>query len=588
MPEPTIEVIEQDKKQLEGVWAGPQAQFSIIDTFTNGTYAVWPADVAKTRATFRTNRGRGILDHVSDNLLPYKPKLVRDEGDKIPEAGEQEQRDDVEVASEALWASVSKGEIEIPAKQAGRYMAKYNYSVLETRFSLAKMPVPPEKSDPLYEQKKREYENGKEFNPFSLYAPHPYTVLLPPDERVPSLGVKRVRMYRSAIKKMVDEAREQDADNLVHVCDDYDAHGQDFALENVTVHYTPEYTSWVCQGQMLLQEENWHGFLPFAHAFGGFGDMEANQDGMNPEKKAQGILWPVRDLIVQYDQIRSAQMEIWAKTAFGPLVTAGNAEVLAERLQAAQAIVGDTDVRTMGFLPSPQLPQFMADLLDRIDSEIVEMTIPRPSYGQREVGVDTVGQHALMVSLARNRFIETMEQMSFMVSQIVSMWYRMLMAWGEPITVGGHRLSPAMLNKSDHITVLFPQSDWAVRMQQTQQDSALVDGKKLSRKRMWENMGIDDTSGEEDQIDLETVMADPILVSAKAEKIRRQAGVRQMYEEQLQRLAEQGGGAVGGEQPTGNGFTPPVTEAQGELRGALSNETLRPAPSGPGTGQKGP
>ena len=591
MSQPDITQIKGDRTELEKAWSATHAKWAIIDTFTNGTYAVWPPAEAKERATYRSNRGRVILDHVSDNIMPYKPRFKRDEQDKKPKET-QTDVDEVEIASTVIWTSSSRAEPRIPAKIVGRDMAKYSYGGFEIGFSLAGKPRPPERGDSDYEVKVKTYEERKaNFNPFLLLPIHPYSVLIPPFERVPTLTVKRLRMYRRDINAMLEDARAamdtEDGENIILVGDKLE--GAAFEMLDVTRHYTPDYTTTEVGGAIILQEENRHGLVPFRHAFGGFGDTEANQDGLRPEKIAQGILWPVMELIQQYDQIRSAEMEIWGKTAFGVLATAGSAEELAAKLAlSSQAIVGGVDVRTMGFLPSPQLPQFMAEVATRIDTEIVEATIPRPSFGSREVGVDTVGQHALMVALARNRFVETIEQLAYMTGDVMSMYLQMLATWGEAITVEGHRLSPAMLNGSYHITAQYPQSDEAVRMQRVQQGSQLVLQKLKSRKRFWEeDMMLDDTSGEQDQIDLETVMNDPILFAAVAEKIRRGEGVQPMYEEQLALMAAQGqNGSAPAPQPAGDGFTPPATEAQGEIRQALSSETVKPAPSGPGTGRR--
>jgi len=587
---PDIEQIAEDKTELEGAWSATHAQFAIIDSFTNGTYSVWPHGL-EGRHTERTNRGRSIIDHATDSVMPYKPRLVRDEQDKVKNET-QGDIDDVEVAGEAVWTNASQAEKRLPAKVVGRDMVKYNYGGFETGFSLAKQPTPPEKGDPDYAVKAKDYEQRKgDFNPFFLKPIHPYSVLISPTERIPSLVVKRERMSKKDIAQILSDARsaiENGEDNIVTVYD-YELVGNKQQMVETVRHYTPEYTTFTAAdsaGVILLQEENRHGIVPFRHAFGGFGDTEANQDGLNPEKLGQGLIWPVRTLIQQYDQIRSAEMEIWAMTAFGPLVTPGSAAELAAKLEAStQAIIGNISVKDMGFLPSPQLPQFMAELADRLDREITEMTIPRPSYGQREVGVDTVGQHALMVSLARNRFTETMEQLAFMTGEIVSMWLQMLLTWGQEIVVGGHRLSPAMLNGSTHITAMYPQSDEAVRMQRVQQGADLVQRGLKSKKRFWEEDAmIDDTSGEQEQIDLEQVMADPILTAAKAEKIRRGAGVQQMYEEQLARMAAmEQNGATSTAEPSGKQFQAPATEAQGEIRQAISNETVKPAPAGPGT-----
>ena len=575
MAKPDIKDIEDDKTELERAWIETHAQWAVTDTFTNGKYIIWSKDVADTRSTERTNRGRSILDHVSDNLLPYAPKFTRNKVGQDIEA--QDDMDAVEVAATELWIHASQAEMQIPSKIAGRYMAKYNYAIFETGFDDSDMP---ENSD--------EKHN---YSPFRLFAPHPFNVLLPPNDKTPDVGVKRMRWYRRDLKKYLDKKREASQDTLMSVYD-YDAPGNAYDMIDVVTHVTPEYTSMTTAdvgNQLILQEENPFGLLPFTHAWGGFGDMEANMDGINPVLMGQGILYPAQSLLIQYDQVRSAKMELYMKAAYGILVTSGSAEELASKLdQVSSSILGRTDVREIGFLPIPQLPQFLADLEDRIDREIVDMTIPRPVFGGREVGVDTVGQHAMMVSLGMKRFIETMEQMSFMTAQVMTMWFRMLDTWGHDINVRGSRLSSAMLRNDYHITAGYPQTDEAVRMQRIQQGADLVGRGLKSRKRHWEeDQGLDNPSGESDQLIAEAVMADPIMTTALAEKKRRELGLQDIYNQQLQRLAsERQEGFAQTQADSGlPGFSPPANEAQGQIRQALTEEVLRPAPASAGTGQ---
>ena len=155
MPAPDIGVITGDRTELELALSATHAQWVEIDSFTNGTYRVWPKGL-EDRHTERTNRARSIVDHASDNILPYKPRFVRDEIDKVKEAGQTEDADDVEVASDALWTDATQAEMELPAKTAGRYMIKYNYGVLETGFS-TKMPEKPNEDEPQYDAKSRAY-----------------------------------------------------------------------------------------------------------------------------------------------------------------------------------------------------------------------------------------------------------------------------------------------------------------------------------------------------------------------------------------------------------------------------------------------
>ena len=99
---------------------------------------------------------------------------------------------------------------------------------------------------------------------------------------------------------------------------------------------------------------------------------------------------------------------------------------------------------------------------------------------------------------------------------------------------------------------------------------------------------LNNVSEERDQILEEAVLSDPIMITALAEKKRRELGLKEIYEEQLARMAQermQGFAETQAEQGT-ESFTPPATEEEGQIRGAITDEVLRPAPASAGTGQR--
>ena len=147
-----------------------------------------------------------------------------------------------------------------------------------------------------------------------------------------------------------------------------------------------------------------------------------------------------------------------------------------------------------------------------------------------------------------------------------------------------------MLQGSYDIETSFPLSDEAVRMQRVQQGASLVSQGLKSRKRHWEeDQMLDNISAETDQILEEHVLADPVLMTALAEKKRRELGLAELYAEQTERMSQERmqGFAQTQAQNGMAGFTPPATEEDGQVRQALTDEVLRPAPAAPGAGQMG-
>jgi hypothetical protein len=592
--QPDAEVILDLKRQLEDAWSNAHAQWETIDDFVQGRNQVWdlPEDRA-TRTSKRSNQARVIIDHTSDNLLPYKPVWHRDPIGKREDS--QDKADIVEEWIDALWTDASMDQAFIPTKAAARNFLKYNYAILEVGFSPEEMPEEPDKDDPNFINKQRDFdERTWNCNPFSLRAPHPSQVLLPPPlyERTPAFAIKTTRWYRLDFERMIKAKKDADAENLVKI-EEYDAENRAFDEIEVVEYFSPEWHAFVMQegnasGTIQLLERNLPGIVPFVHAFGGFGDVPSGIDGDDPQYMAQGFLWPALDLIQLLDQVISAKAELEMKAAFAPMLAPEDLiERIAQLLQAGSNMIPG-DVRTVGYMPVQQLPQYLADFQDRIERAIVMATISSVAFGERPVGVDTVGQHAMMLQVSFKRMLETMEQMAFMVAETASMWMKTLASWDEPITIRGKKLSPQDMQQNYHILAHFPLSDEAVKMQRTQQGADLVSRGLKSRRRHWEeDQGVTNISEEEDQILREQVMADPILTSALAEKKRRELGIQELYEEQQQRMAaERTEGFARTQAEAGlPGFTPPQSEEEMAVQAAEQQVMIRPPAAQPGTGQ---
>ena len=572
MPEerPTNSSVMAWRQHLEKVWHDTHTNWATIDSYVWGRYPLWQKEDAAKRSIYYTHRARAILDRTNDNILPYKPQWHRDPTGEAEDA--QRMADAVENWVDAVWLDASLSQTFLPAKEVGRNLLKYNYTCVEVGF------------DPV------ETEAGR--NPMIMRVPHPWQVLMSPYERRPHRAIKRQRWYWTELQAYLKRKEETGADNLVEVVVPEFAPSQPYEMAEVTEEHSEDWHALVCpsSGGLLLLEKNLLGSVPFLHAFGGFGDMPSGEDGMNPKYRAQGFLWPALDLIKLLDQVLSAKAELEMKAAYAPMV---GPEELMEQIaalmqQGANLIPGD--VRQLGYLPIQQLPQYLTDFQDRIERAIIETTINTVAFGDRPVGVDTVGQHAMMLQVSFKRFVETMEQISFLTAQVADMWLRMLEQWGAPITVRGVTLSPQQVQGSYHIEARFPLSDEAVRQQRTQQGLILVQaGLKSRRRHLEEDQGVTDTTEEEDEILRDKVMGDPILHSALAEKKRQELGLQEMYEEQVERMKKERlegfQGTQAAEGLPGLGGSVPQSEEKMTIRNAEKQSFIRPPAARPGTGQ---
>lgn len=595
--QPEVEDILQRRTHLQEAYSDSHAQWEITDSYVQGENVVWPKHEDRaTRATRRSNQGRIIIDHLSDNILPFLPQWERDLLTKDQDA--QGKVDDVEAFMDAVWTDASMAEMALPAKQWGRNFAKYGYAPFEVVFDASKMPDPPKEGSPTFETEQREFEERKwSFNPFGVRAPHPTHLLLPPDERRPSFGIKNVKWYKHKIRSVLEAKKKQrdEGDDSIVVLEQFD---EDFDnpwdLTEVVEEYSRDWHSIVMpdggkSGGLMLLEANLHRVVPFGHAFSGWGDTPGADDGMDPKYMAQGFLHAAKPLIQLLDQIISAKTELEMKSAFGLMVAP---EELLERIaqimqQGGNMVPGD--VREVGFMPVQQLPQYLADFQDRVELAIVRATISPVSFGERPVGVDTVGVFAMMLRTSFKRVVEATEQLSFMASEVASLWMRMHANWGEQITVRGKSLTPSKYQKNYHIGARFSLTDEAVRMNRTQLGADLVaQGLKSEKRHLEEDQGVTNVTEERGLIFEDKVLKDPILVSAFAEKKRQELGVQELYDEQLKRLAAERKAGFAETQATSGlpGFRAPGSEEEMEVEGAEQSVLVRPPPASAGTGQR--
>lgn len=595
--QPEANDILQEKTRLQAVWQAAHDWWQEVDRYLQGEYPVWVnADEQTTRASYRTNQARTILEHVLDNVLPYKPRWNRDWAQQAKSKGDQ--ADAVEEFVDVAWHDASLKELSLPAKTLGGHMIRYNYGILEAGFDPQEEPKAPEKGAPDFIPRQREYqERQKNFNPFSVTAPHPTTVLLPPYERRPSYAVKIDKWPARKLRQYLEDIKETDAENLVSV-ELLDDGIEPFEQLLITEYYNESWRALV-QGStkgLLLLEANLSGIVPFRHAFGSFGHkFGGREDANDPRYLAQGFLWPVINpgedginLLQLRDQIISAKAELEFKAAYAPMVGPQELlETIARLLQqGANLLPGD--IKTLGYLPVQQLPQYLADFQDRVERAIVEATISTVAFGERPVGVDTVGQHAMMLLVSSKRLVETLEQMAFMTGEVGEMWLQMLQAWDRKVTIRGKSLEPEDLHGTCFIDASFPMIDEAVKQQRTQIGAELVKAGLKSRKRHWEeDQGITSVAQEREDIVEDAVLADPILATALADKKRQELQLQELYEEQERKLREQRVRGFNETQAeTGRaGVNIPATTEQMLVNNAEAQTLIRPPRSRPGSGQ---
>ena len=582
---PTVESIRQITRYLQDVWSRTHTKWQEIDSYYQQEFNLWPEGLNRPE-WLKPARSRSIVDHAVDHQLAYEPIVHRFPVSQT-EASER-RANEVEPALKAILDEASLFEPTMTWKQVGKHLLLYGYAVVEDGLDSSCMAQRREKPRKGRNEPQEEFDRRvripriavKSMMPFRTRAPHPSRVLLDPMEKEPRMAVKHA--YRRSIDlEEITSARMTGSRAKRGEVHPWKTGDNPFEMVMVDEFWSECWHAMVADSELLFVEKNTWGFIPYSHAFSGYGQEITSIEEYDPSYLAVGILEPVMPVLKAQAQAVAGRHNALMEATFNPTGTVMDASELEEQLSRGDVIeMGNrNDVWKMEI---PQLPRWMFASEEWLDRDIELGTFSRALAGVREQGVSTVGQQAILTTAAGRKFVSPTKQLEHLATKSAAH----ILQWIDVLELGlrirGHQIADDMLESDYSCTVSFELIDPVLQLQFRELGMREVQQGLKSKETYWSSDArLEDSTGEQKRLLEDLIRQDPRVQELMAKEVAREAGLQDLLDKEEDRMANQQMAAMNGGGMTGpDGMPIQQTMGQGAgrpPRNPLTPDTARPS-----------
>tara|TARA_Y100000296_G_scaffold46608_1_gene53445 strand:- start:74 stop:1414 length:1341 start_codon:yes stop_codon:yes gene_type:complete len=389
-------------------------------------------------------------------------------------------------------------------------------------------------------------------NPIRIHCPHPSTVLLDPFQKQPEEALKMSKISLFDLKRLsVKKLESRDYAEELNIANGWEDWTQVEIMEHWDIYWHS--VKVMDTGQLLYQEPNPWGYVPFTHAFAGFGGEPTDVSDMNPAHFAVGLLDHVRESIRIQAQNESAKHAATMTAAFRSWgTTRDDTATVSEEIEEGRMLQGQKDDYWQ--VNVPEYGRWMFQSGQEVIADIEAGTYTRTLSGRREEGVTTVGQQVILSTAATRKFQAPARQLEHMATVIAKWILQSVDVRGETIGVGAHQLKPGDIDSDYTIAITFELVDPALQLQQRQLGLQEVNSGFKSLETYWHtDLRLSDTSGEWEKLSEEAVKKHPIIAGLMAARAAKQLGFPQaaaVFEQQAAQALSEVEQQVAQTQPT--------------------------------------
>ena len=563
--EPTPSMIDQYRSHLKEVWTNAHRKWEKYDEYYFRTFSVWDGAESHSRPGWlKPARATALVDNAVDHQLASEPTPHRNPASQAESA--RENADRVEAALKSILDEASLLEPALTWKQQGKNLVHLGYSIHELGLDSmvlqrrAEEPTrDPGTPDDEWRAAQRLHDHYRRTAmPFRTRSPQPARILLDPWEKRPRVAIRHARRFSQDLHELTlsRKARGRTADvwevrnnrpfELILV----DEYWTEFwHAMMVSGHVTGTGREYHTMKKLLFVEKNVWGFVPYAHAYAGFGQEPTSSDKIDPANLAVGILDPVMADIRAQAQAVSGRHNALMDATFNPIGTRMGADELRDQLDQGD-IIEMQDRSDVWRMDIPQLPRWMFQTEEWLSRDIEEGTFSRALAGVREQGVSTVGQQAILSTAAGRKFVAVSRQLEHLASVASSQILQLIDLLDLNLTVKGHNIRPSHIESDYSVDISFDLVDPVLQLQPRQLGLQEVAAGLKSMETYWAaDARLEDASGERKRLLMDWVRKNPMIHQALAMEVAREEGIESLVERALQ-MAEGGGegqpGAAGG------------------------------------------
>lgn len=603
---PTEESIGQMHQRLERIWSDAHGIFRTVDTYYERTFRLW--ERGSTRPTLRPMKPRSIIDTALDQLMGHEAQVHRFGEDE----GKAEERDQVEKTMNAVFRQAALQEVSLSFKQAGKNLLLYGYTIIEDSIDGQTLQIAQSEKPEQTSGESRDDFNirirlwqhrQKTAMPFRIRAPHPTTVLLDPMHKNPKVAIK-VDTWTSQDLVDITKARKEQDRGEVEL---FEPRANPFDLVGAFEYWTEDWHALMTSGtnraggflgfggtpavsgQLLIVEPNTWGFVPFSHAFSGWGQEPSDRSTMNPKYLAVGMIQHAMDDLRMHAQAVSGRHNALIDATFAKTGTTEEASELEEQMATSDVLNlpgGESSVWT---IKAPQLPRWLETLEATIQRDLEEGTHSRSSGGIRDVGVSTVGQQAILDTRSQRKFVPLNDQMEGLGTKSLEHMLQWIDVLNLDLTVEGHNIKRIMIGGDYSGKVTFQVVDAVLQLQERQQALNEWQAGAMALETFWSISGREDAAGERQRLAQDQVYAHPIINEEMVKIEAQRLGLLKLLEGQTGTTPGPGAAPVESGQSTilGPDGRPLDTTLQGgtgqtgeQLRQPITGQVARPGRNG--------
>ena len=552
------------------VWGDLWGDWKERDSYYFRTFDLWPPGM--TRQVYYPARATQIVDAAVDHQMGFEPSPHRyDSGDSEDHKAKSTR---VEKYVRSVFDETSLAEPVLTPKAAAKNLIHLGYTVVEGPMlsyrGRPKKPVRLKGESPEdYQQRLTLWENEKKtWMPFSIRVPHPARVLLDPLEKNPGFAIKHAVRYahelhsmtysrqRSGRQRDVDLFEEGENPWALIMCDEYWTKEWHAVVANTDVSGESGNRS---RGggpiRAVIVEKNRWGFVPYGHAFAGWGQIPTDEARNNPRWLASGILTPVMNDLKLDAQASVGQHNAVIEACFNAKGTTQDPSEVNQNL-AKGDIIPLPDKSALWYLDIPNLPQYVFETRKQLAQDIEAATMSRSLAGIHQTGVNTLGEEVLLRTAAGRKFIAANKQLAQLWTVMASNILRLVDVMDETLYCRGNTIRPSDIEHDYAIEVTFEVANLPLQLQLREMGLKELQAKvKSVESYMQEDAGREDGTDERRRLLEDYVRAHPAVQEYMAMQVAKDMGMGEILERW--NAAQAAGAGSGRSGSRGNGAKPP-------------------------------